>query len=213
MRIKDLDKLRKNPKPVLVKMAKGLGIKVSVGWNRTQLATTIIETRKLKELEEPEPQEKPESPSEPGDSGRRPDFETLASEAPEIAPDLLQDEEPGAGGVRIGAGRPSGLTDEKVRVRRILQNKVPDPMVQFVVECIFGLAGEPKKAVEPTPETIAVPATNLINYYFPSLNISPVLSVWFDFLMGSKNLVVSNLTKRKAEAEKAQAEKVQEEKQ
>ena len=209
MRIKDLDNLRKNPKPVLVKMAKGLGIKVSVGWNRTQLATKILEKRKLKELEEPEPKSEPE----PGQSERRPEFETLASEAPEIAPDLLQDEEQGAGGVRIGAGRPSGLTDEKVRVRRILQNKVPDPMVQFVVECIFGLAGEPKKAVEPTPETIAVPATNLINYYFPSLNISPVLSVWFDFLMGSKNLVVSNLTKRKAEAEKAQAEKVQEEKQ
>lgn len=205
MRIKDLDRLKKNPKPVLKKMAEGLGIKVSVGWNRTQLATKILEKRKLKELEEPESQEQPESLSEPGDSKRRPEFESLASKSPAIAPGLPQDEEQGAGGVRLGAGRTFGLTDEKVRVQRVLNNKVPDPMIQFVVECIFGLAGEPKKPVEPTPEAIALPATNLMNYYFPNLNISPVLSQWFDLVMGAKNLAVSNFKKRKAQAEQAQA--------
>jgi len=201
--IRGLDKLKKRPKEELRTLAKKAGIKISVGWNRTVLATKILEQKKISELDEPEPSTQPEP--EPGQSKRKLEFETLASEAPEIASDLPQDEEQGAGGVRIGAGRPFGMTDEKVRVQRILKNKVPDPMVQFVVESIFGLVGEPRKVVEPTPEQIAVPATNLIAYYFPNLNISPVLSIWFDLVNGSKSLVVSNLKKRKAEAEEAEA--------
>lgn len=204
MKIKDLDKLRRKPKPLLRTMAKALDIKVSVGWNRTKLATKILEKRKLKELEEPEPKEQPESVPESEDSKRKPDFESLASERPDIAPGPPQDDKQGPGGVRIGAGRTPGLTDEKVRIQAVLDNKVPDPMIQFLVECVFGLAGEPKKAVEPTPEMIALPITNLTNYYFPNLNISPVLSQWFDLFIGGKNLVVSNFKKRKAQAVRAQ---------
>jgi len=203
--IRGLDKLRKRPKDELRTLAKNAGIKISVGWNRTVLATRILEKRKLSELDVPEPSEQPEPESEPGQSKRKLDFETLASEAPEIAPDLPQGEKVGAGGRREGAGRPLGFSEEEIRVQKILQNKIPDPMVQFVVESVFGLVREPVEVVEPTPKMIAVPATNLLAYYFPNLNVSPVLRVWFELFLGTKNLAVRNLEKRKAEA-KAKAE-------
>jgi len=202
--MKGLDKLRKMKRPVLVTMAKGLGIKVSVRWNRTELAKRILRKQKLNELDEPEPQS--QSEPEPDDSGRKPEFESLASEAPEIAPDSSQDEKDGRGGYREGAGRTPGLTDEKARVQRILKNEVPDPVVQYVVECFFSLAGEPKKkAVEPTPEMIAVPATNLISYYFPNLRMSPVLEMWIGLAIGVDAVVRSRIAvireKKKAEPE------------
>jgi len=203
--IRGLDKLRKRPKDELRTLAKNAGIKISVGWNRTVLATRILEKRKLSELDVPEPSEQPEPESELGQSKRKLDFETLASEAPEIAPDLPQGEKVGAGGRREGAGRPLGFSEEEIRVQKILQNKIPDPMVQFVVESVFGLVREPVEVVEPTPKMIAVPATNLLAYYFPNLNVSPVLRVWFELFLGTKNLAVRNLEKRKAEA-KAKAE-------
>lgn len=193
--MKGLEQLRRNSKPVLVKMAKRLDIKVSVGWNKATLAKKILEKQKLSELEDSPVQPEPESDK----PQRKPDFEDLATEAPEIAPDSPQLDEQGPGGYREGAGRTPGLTDEKARVQRILKNQVPDPTVQFVVECIFGLAGEPKKEpIEPTTDMITVPATNLIAYYFPNLNVSPLLSVWFEFGIGVKNLVVSRVQAMKA---------------
>jgi hypothetical protein len=199
--MKGLDKLKKRSLTDLRKIAKKSGIKVAKNWGRTKLATKILEKQKLDELKDSPVQPGPESEPESGTSQRKPDFEDLATEGPEIAPDSLQDEKPGPGGVREGAGRTPGLTDEKARVQRILKNQVPDPAVQFVVECIFGLSGEPKKAVEPTTDMIAVPATNLISYYFPNLNLSPLLQVWFDLGIGVKNLVVSRVQAMKVKAQ------------
>ncbi|MBA7496751.1 hypothetical protein ES702_07360 [subsurface metagenome] len=194
--MKGLEKLKKRSLPDLRKIAKKSGIKVAMNWGRTKLATKILEKQKLDELKDEQVQPEPES----DEIKRKPDFETLATESPEIAPDSPQVEEQGPGGVREGAGRPPGITDEKARVQRILKNQVPDPAVQFVVECIFGLSGEPKKAVEPTTDMIAVPATNLISYYFPNLNLSPLLQVWFDLGIGVKNLVVSRVQAMKVKA-------------
>jgi len=202
--MKGLEQLRKNSKPVLVRMAKKLNIKVSVGWNKTTLARKILEKQKLDELKEPETSQKLEPESD--ESLRKPDFETLATEGPKIAPDTPQKDEQGPGGYREGAGRTPGLTDEKARVQRILKNQVPDPAVQFVVECIFNLSGEPKKAVEPTTDMIAVPVTNLMAYYFPNLNLSPLLHVWFDLGIGVKNLVVSRVQAMKVKTAEAQPE-------
>lgn len=201
--MKGLEQLRKKTKPDLTKMAKKLRIKVSPQWNRTKLATKILEKQSLDELKEDSPVQQE---SESDKSKRKPDFETLVTESPEIAPDSLQDEEQGPGGVREGAGRPPGLTDEKARVQRILKNQVPEPAVQFVVECIFNLSGEPKKAVEPTTDMVAVPVTNLIAYYFPNVNLSPLLHVWFDLGIGVKNLVVSRVQAMKVKAAEAQPE-------
>ena len=206
--MRGLDKLTKMSKPSLRTLAKNAGIKVSVGWTKTVIATKILEKQKLSELEEPEPstQPEPELEPEPGQSKRKPEFESLASEPPEIAPDSPQDKKDGRGGAREGAGRTSDQAKEKARIDRLLNNEVPDPLVQFVVESVFGLAGEKKKVVEPTPEQIAVPATNLLSYYFPNLRMNPVLQVWFDLLIGSKNLVVSQMEKRKAEPEQPESE-------
>jgi len=200
--MKGLEQLRKNSKPVLVKMAKKLRIKVAVGWNKTTLAKKILEKQKLSELDETPVQPGPD----PDKPERKPDFETLATEGPEIAPESPQLDEQGPGGYREDAGRTPGLTDEKARVQRILKNQVPDPAVQFVIECAFNLSGEPKKAVEPTPEMIAVPVTNLLAYYFPNLNLSPLLHVWFDLGIGVKNLVVSRVQASKVKAAEAPPE-------
>jgi len=201
--MKGLEQLRRNSKPVLVRMAKKLHIKVSGSWTKTTLARKILEKQKLSELDEAPVQPEPET----GKPQHKPDFETLATEAPEIAPDSSQLDDEGPGGVREGAGRTPGLTDEKVRVQRILKNQVPDPAVQFVIECVFNLSGEPKKkAVEPTPDMIAVPVTNLMAYYFPNLNLSPLLHVWFDLGIGIKNLIVSRVQAMKVKAAEAQPE-------
>ena len=200
--MKGLEQLRKNSKPVLVRMAKKLHIKVRIGWNKTTLATKILEKQKLDELADVPVQPEPESDK----SKRKPDFETLATEAPAQAPDSSQVDEGGPGGVREGAGRTAGLTDEKARVQRILKNQVPDPVVQFAVDCAFNLSGEPKKeAVEPTTEMIALPVTNLMHYYFPNLNLSPLLQVWFDLGIGVKNLIVSRVQAMQAQAKAAKA--------
>ena len=200
--MKGLEQLRRNSKPVLVKMAKKLHIKVAVGWNKTTLARKILEKQKLSELEDSPVQPEPET----GKPQRKPDFESLATEGPEIAQDTPQLDDEGPGGVREGAGRTPGLTDEKARVQRILKNQVPDPAVQFVIECVFNLSGEPKKAVEPTTDMIAVPVTNLMAYYFPNLNLSPLLHVWFDLGIGVKNLVVSRVQAMKVKAAEAPPE-------
>lgn len=201
--MKGLEQLRKNSKPVLVKMAKRLKIQVRVGWNKTTLAKKILEKQKLDELEDSPVQPGPD----PGESKRKPDFEALATEAPAQAPDSSQVDKEGPGGVREGAGRTPGLTDEKARVQKILKNQVPDPVVQFAVDCVFNLSGEPKKkTVEPTTDMIALPVTNLMHYYFPNLNLSPLLQVWFDLGIGVKNLVVSRVQAMQANAAKAKTE-------
>jgi len=202
--MKGLEQLKKNSRVVLLKMANGLHIKVPKGrsWTKEILARKILEKQKLNELDETPVQPGPD----PDKSQRKPDFETLATEGPKIAPDTPHLDEQGPGGYREGAGRTPGLTDEKARVQRILKNQVPDPAVQFVIECVFNVSGEPKKAVEPTPEMIAVPVTNLMAYYFPNLNISPLLHVWFDLGIGVKNLVVSRVQAMKIKAAEKQPE-------
>jgi len=192
--MKGLDKLKKLRRPVLVKMAKELGVQTHSGLNKTQLATRILKRQKLKELEEPEPEAAlgPEGPQ------RKPEFETLVTEGIEIEPELPQEPIVERGGYREGAGRTPGLTDEKARVQRILKNQVPDPTIKFALECLFdgwesavnvkGLALSEDEAV-----TIAVPTTNLKEYYFPGLNISPVLEMWIGLAIGIKAVVKSRI--------------------
>lgn len=202
--MKGLEQLRKNSKPVLVKMAKKLRIKVSVGWNKTTLAKKILEKQKLSELED-----SPVQPElEPDVSERKPDFETLASEGPEIVPDSPQLDGQGPGGYREGAGRTPGLTDEKARVQRIVKNEVPDPTIKFAFECLFegwenlvkvkGLTLSKDES-----DTIAVPVTNLMEYYFPGFELAPSLKMWIGLAIGIKAITQSRIAlireSRKAE--------------
>jgi len=193
--MRGLEHLRKNSKPVLITMAEKLHIKVGIRWNKTTLAKKILEKQKLNELEEKPVQPGPESEQVSDKPERKPDFERLAQEGPEIAPESSQVDESGPGGYRPGSGRPLGATAEKVRLERIVKNQVPDPAIEFVVECIFNLSGAPRKQepVEPEPKNIALPITNLMSYYFPNLNLTPILRVWFDLGIAVKNLVVSRV--------------------
>ena len=196
--MKGLDELRRRSRTDLRKIAKKSGIKIAMNWSRIKLATKILEKRKLDELEDSPVQPGPKSEPESGTSQRKPDFETLATEGPEIAPVTPQDEKPGLGGVREGAGRTPGLTDEKARIQRVLGNEVPDPTIKFAFECLFdgwesavGVKGIALSKDEVT--LIAVPTTNLKEYYFPGLNISPALELWIGLAIGVKAVVQSRI--------------------
>jgi len=192
--MKGLEKLRKKPKAELIRIAKKLDIKVADSWNRTKLAKRILEKQKLAELEEPAVQPGPEA----GDSRRKPDFEVLATEGPEIAPDSPQLDKEGPGGVRPGSGRPPGMSEERARVQRLLKNKVPEPIIKFAFECLFdswetavkvkGLALSDDEI-----KAIAVPTTNLKEYYLPNLDFSPVLEMWIGLAIGVKAVIQSRI--------------------
>ena len=96
--MKGLEQLKKNSRPVLVKMAKRLHIKVpkSRSWTKEILARKILEKQKLSELDEVPVRQEPES----DESKRKPDFEVLATEGPAIAPDSPQLDKEGPGGDR-----------------------------------------------------------------------------------------------------------------
>jgi len=194
--MKGLEQLRKNSRPILIKMAKKLHIKVpkSRSWNKTTLARKILEKQKLSELDETPVQPEPESDK----PKRKPDFETLATEGPKIVPDSPQLDTEGPGGVREGAGRTPGLTDEKARIERIVKNEVPDPTIKFAFECFFegwekavkvkGLALSKEEI-----NVIAVPVTNLKEYYFPGLDLSPAICMWIGLAIGVKSVVQSRI--------------------
>jgi len=192
--MKGLEQLKKNSRPVLVKMAKKLHIKVAVNWNKTTLAKKILEKQKLSELDETPVQPEPD----PDKPQRKSDFETLATEGPEIAPESPQLDEQGPGGVRDDAGRTPGLTDEKARIERIVKNEVPDPTIKFAFECLFEgweNAVKVKGLALSKDETnaIAVPVTNLKEYYLPGLDLSPAIRMWVGLAIGVKAVVQSRI--------------------
>jgi len=192
--MKGLEKLKKRSLPDLRKIAERSGIKVYMNWNRTTLAKKILEKQKLDELEESPVQPEPD----PGESKRKPDFETLATEGPTEAPESPQLDEQGPGGVREGAGRTPGLSDEKARIERIVKNEVPDPTIKFAFECLFDgweKAVKVKGVALSKDETnaIAVPVTNLKEYYFPGLDLSPAIRMWIGLAIGVKAVVQSRI--------------------
>jgi len=203
--MRGLEKLRKKPKAELIKMAKRSGVRFSENWNRTRLATKILEKQKLDELKDEPVQAEPETE----DSRRKPDFEALVTEGPEIAPDSPQVDKEGPGGVRPGAGRPPGMSDEKARVQRLLKNTVPEPVIKFAFECLFeswetAVKVEGLALSDDEINAIAVPTTNLKEYYLPNLNLSPVLEMWIGLAVGVKAVVQSRIVlireARKAES-------------
>jgi len=194
-----LNQLRKKRKAELVKIAKDLGIKGTTHSNRFDIAKKIFEKQKIEQAyQEAEQAEQAEAPEK---SERKPEFEALisepSSEVPVIEPEMPQEPKNGRGGYREGAGRTPGLTDEKARAQRVLRNEVPDPAIDFAVECLFGLfgltlQGKPKQ-IELTTKMISLPATNLLSYYLPNLHVSPVLKAWIDLAIGVKDVVSCRL--------------------
>jgi len=97
-----------------------------------------------------------------------------------------------------GAGRTAGLTDEKARIERIVKNEVPDPTIKFAFECLFEgweNAVKVKGLALSKDETnaIAVPVTNLKEYYLPGLDLSPSIRMWIGLAIGVKAVVQSRI--------------------
>lgn len=101
-------------------------------------------------------------------------------------------------GTAPGAGKPPGLTDEKARIERIVKNEVPDPTIKFAFECLFEgweNAVKVKGLALSKDETnaIAVPVTNIKEYYFPGLDLSPAIRMWIGLAIGVKSVVQSRI--------------------
>jgi hypothetical protein len=116
-----------------------------------------------------------------------PAFEELASQpeklsAPAGPPDVEQSGD-GRGGPREGAGRPTGQTDERARIERVMSLEVPDLAVAMGVDVLngglaritgSGLDDKPTSAISLKDfphgsESMALGVTRLLYYWFPSL--------------------------------------------
>jgi len=190
--------LMKLPPRELRKLAEGIGVKVAkrdrtrkqlvakiLKHEATQTAKNILD-KKTTPIEADESQNLPEQPG----------FVELCSDQVEPQNQGVTDSEPidGRGGVRPGAGRPSGMTDEKARVRRILDNQVPDPNIVFVVKAVFGLWSKKSGIKEialtqDEAEVLAVPTSNLMDYYVPSFELSPALQIWFGLAVACQTVI------------------------
>lgn len=204
--MKGLEKLKKKSRPDLVTMAEGLDIKVSKYWNRTKLATVIIEKNKLKELEVDEyvdPQKSRGAAPE-----LNPEFEAALArddtESIEGPPESPQVDNLDPDCVKAPGGRTMGLTDEKARVERLLKNHVPDPVFVFALKkCFSGWQLIAKnvpgiKLSDDEAKLIGIPTTNLMSYYFPNFKPTPVLEMWVGLYMGLELVIGSRFDLIKA---------------
>jgi len=199
--MRGLDILKKKSRPDLVKQAENLKIKVSKYWNRTKLATEIIQKEKLNELEIDSFVDPVNSRG--SENVKNPELEAaLAKDQPPGPSQEAPQEAPGPAHVDYSApgsatGRTPGLSDEKARVERILKNQVPDPVYLFFLNKFFNGWQRLAKNVpninlsKDEEKLIGIPATNLMSYYFPNLHISPVLEMWFGLYM-SLELVIGS---------------------
>jgi len=201
--MKGLERLRKKPRPFLDVMAEKLNIKVSKYWNRTTLAKKIIEAEKLKELDDHQDPNKSR-----GDvvSELNPELEAaladdqLVEDAQE-GPGPPQDEKEADVGPKppLSTGRTVGMTDEKARVKRLIENKVPDPVYVFALgKCfsawqLFAKDVPGIKLTKDEAKLIGIPATNLMSYYFPNFKPTPVLEMWVGLYLSLELVIGSRL--------------------
>ena len=174
---KSIEELRKEYQKVV-------GIEPAIRWNKPTLEKKILDAEILKAgyAAKDGAMKKQAEPGEPN-----PAFEALASgpeilSAPAGPPDVERPGD-GRGGPREGAGRPTGQTDERARIERVMSLEVPDLAVAMGVDVLngglarvtgMGLDDKPTSAInlEALPhgsQSMALGLTRLLYYWFPSL--------------------------------------------
>jgi hypothetical protein len=186
MKMDSLDDLKKE-------YTRATGKEPAIRWNRTTLQKKITDAEILTAGYAKIDGAMKKQTVEPSDPN--PEFEKLAADdenssgakAGEAGPPYDQGESSqpadGRGGPREGAGRPTGQTDERARVERVMAIEVPDLAVGIGVDALnTGLAritgvGIDDKAVASEAlanmphgsQSLALGLTRLLYYWFPSL--------------------------------------------
>jgi len=150
------------------------GKSAAIRWNKTTLSKKIRDARILQAADAAEARQTVlVDTSEP-----KPDFERLAGndspvETPKPSGDIAPDSESveRRGGPRPGAGRPTGQTNERARIERLIELEVPDLGIELFVKTINNVVGRMTGVPfdKPGCEMIALAFTKLVWYWFPSL--------------------------------------------
>ncbi len=157
----------------------------------------------------PSPSEGPLSLSEP-----KPLFERLIDGETEAAPQDVQG--PQRGGLRPGAGRPEGMTDELATYQRL--SKQPHPVVKDIIEKIFDKWSErvgcpAVKLTKDQAVALALPWTHAYELSPIGGKIPPWMSVafmciWTSYSIAGEKFTIAreHLKKRKQQVAQAAAE-------
>lgn len=95
------------------------------------------------------------------------------------------------GGVREGAGRPKGMTDEKAKVRNLPQ--VPSTPIRQGLQSLFDVWASAAKIEElalsdDEAETLSLPITQLQEYYFPGI-LPEIAGTWIMLIFATSRII------------------------
>lgn len=145
-----------------------------------------MEDRKKKKTKTSKKQTKKETISET-DQNEQPAGQQAANPAFEQAAQVIVPPKENRGGVREGAGRPLGLTDEKAKVKNLPQ--YPSTPIKHSLEGLFALWALAIKIeeVELTEEesfSWSLSLTQLQEFYYPGM-VPEIAEAWASFVFGS----------------------------
>jgi len=187
--------LQKKKIEVLRSMAKGFEIELKPTWTKKKIAKLIIERSKTKNgdgvpgpdlrKEQPAPERKEQGPGPP--AAPAPAFEQAAT--------VAEPPKERRGGVRAGAGRPIGLTDEKAKVKNLPQ--YPSAPIKQGLQALFDLWATAAKIEElALKETEAdlwsLPITQLAEYYYPNM-IPEIAGTWIMMIFATVRIMKPRL--------------------
>lgn len=165
----------------LRKMAGRYSIEIKPNWTRDKIANLIIERRivpvaqQIKDNAQARKDQQPAGQQPAGQAAVNPAFEQAAQV---VEPPAGKQEK--RGGVREGAGRQLGLTDEKAKVKNLPQ--YPSNPIKQGSQALFDLWASAAKIEElalseDEADLWSLPITQLAEYYFPGM-IPEIAGTW-----------------------------------
>lgn len=181
---KELKDLLKKKIGELRREAGGHGIEIKPTWTRIKIANLIIERRfaMAQHIKDKVPAKKDSQPAgrpaerQPAESTAvNPEFEKAAQVV--VEPTEKREKR---GGVREGAGKPFGLTDEKAKVKNLPQ--YPSNPIKQGSQALFDLWASAAKIEqlalsEDEADLLSLPITQLAEFYFPGI-IPEIAGTW-----------------------------------
>lgn len=176
---------------VLRTMAKGFEppIELKPTWTKKKIARLIIkrqgsnQVRKKQQPANQPPAEQQAPGPAPGPAAPNIGFEKAATVT---EPPIEK-----RGGVREGAGRPMGMTDEKAKVKNL--PKYPSIPIKQGVQALFDLWAsfakiEQLALSEPEADLLSLPLTQLQEYYFPGI-LPEIAGAWIMFIFAFTRVI------------------------
>ena len=181
----------------LADIGAGLGLKFTKNHNRSARAKKILaaqaeKTATTKPVRSSAPGETHTASVEPILHEQNPDFERLC-ETPSIGGDTAESAEAQRGGVRVGAGRPAGMTEEVAAYNNLPQQ--PNPAIRQLFELAFNTwadrANCPEVALsKEQAHEISLPWTQAAHLAGVTDKIPPWLMVALACIWSTYNMVI-----------------------